>query len=88
MLGEHKKKLILVDTILSTTKLIIYTNRNNVANVNIRQIRYSLKDLFLIETYWAETNDKIPKVTTFTVIKMTEGIQVSIKHTVLIIANQ
>ena len=60
VLGEQKKKLKLVDTILSTTKLIIYTNRNNVANLNIRQIIYSLKDLFLIEKYWAETNDKIP----------------------------
>ena len=43
VLGEHKNKLKLVDTILSTTKLKIYTNRNNVANLNIREIKYSLK---------------------------------------------
>ena len=51
---------MLVNILLSTTKLMIYSNRNNAANLNIKQNKYSLKDLFLIEIYWAETNDKLP----------------------------
>ena len=62
VLGEHKTKLKFVNIILSTNKLIIYSKRNNTANSNIKQSRYSMNDLFPIEKYWAATNDESPVV--------------------------
>ena len=46
-------------------KLVIYSNRNKRSRLILDQVKRVLKDLFHIEKYWAETNDKLPNILRF-----------------------
>ena len=39
--------------------MIIYSNYNKIFKKLLKQVRFVMKDLFHIEKYWAETNDRI-----------------------------
>ena len=41
-------------------KMIIHTNRNSSTDLHLKQVRMVMRDLFLIEKYWSETNEKLP----------------------------
>ena len=43
-----------------TVKMIIYTHRNGSTDLNVKPVTMAMRDLFLIEKYWAETNEKLP----------------------------
>ena len=57
--GESRKKYKLINIILMATKMIIYSNRNTSFRLLLEQVRFVMKDLFHIEEYWAETNDRM-----------------------------
>ena len=58
-MGESEKKYKLINTILMATKMIIYSNQNNTFKLLLKQVRFVMKDLFHIERYWTETNDRM-----------------------------
>ena len=60
ILGELRKKYKLINFIIMAAKLVIYSNRNKRSRLILDQVKLVLKDLFPIEKYWAETNDKLP----------------------------
>ena len=43
-----------------TVKMIINTNRKSSTDLHLKQVEMVMRDLFLIEKYWAETNEKLP----------------------------
>ena len=60
ILGELKKKYKLINVTIMTVKMIIYTSRNSYTDLHLKQVKVVMRDLFLIEKYWAETNEKLP----------------------------
>ena len=59
-LGELRGKYKLRNIIILATKMVIYSNRNKTSRLMRDQVKLVLRDLFHIEKYWAETNDKLP----------------------------
>ena len=43
-----------------TVKMIIYTSKNSSTDLHLKQVKMVISDLFLIEKYWAETNEILP----------------------------
>ena len=41
--------------------MVIYSNRNKTSGLILDQVKLVFRDVFNIERYWAETNDKVPK---------------------------
>ena len=60
ILGELRKKNKLINLIIMAAELVICSNRNKRSQLILDQVKRVLKDLFHIENYWAETNDKLP----------------------------
>ena len=40
--------------------MIIYTNRKSSTDLQLKQVKMVMRDLFLNEKYWAATNEKLP----------------------------
>ena len=59
ILGESRKKYKLINIILLATKMIIYSNCNKYFRLSLDQVKFVMKDLFHLEKYWAETNDRM-----------------------------
>ena len=43
-----------------TVKMIIYTSRKSSTDLHLKKVKMVMRDLFQIERYWAETNEKLP----------------------------
>ena len=59
ILGELRGKYKLLNIILLANKMEIYSNRNKTSRLILDQVKLVIRDLFQIEKYWAEANDKL-----------------------------
>ena len=50
----------MINIIIRTVKRIIYIDRNGSTDLHLKQVKMVMRDLFLIEKYWAKTNEKLP----------------------------
>ena len=41
------------------SKMIIYTKMNSSTDLQLQQVKILMRDLFLIERYWAKTSEKL-----------------------------
>ena len=62
ILEEAKKKYQQINIIIMTTKMIVYSKWNSTSKLHLIQVKLVMKDLFIIEKYWAESNDKLAMV--------------------------
>ena len=54
-----KKNKKMISIINSTVKMIFYINRNSSTDLHLTQVKMVMRYLFLIEKYWASTNEKL-----------------------------